>query len=79
MIHHLSARWVIHKTDRVMGSSWAYFLEVIIRSYYQRGALLRVARQAVGGGRRAAGARMQPTATRGPDVGFAGDNMHWHR
>ncbi len=25
------------------------------------------------------GARMQPTATRGPDVGFPGDNMHWHR
>ena len=31
------------------------------------------------GGGNGWGVRMQPTATRGPDVGFTGDNMHWHR
>ena len=35
-------------------------------------------RQVEGGGN-GGGARMQLTATRGPDVGFAGDNMYWYR
>ncbi len=46
----------------------------------REGALLKAASQAVGGGwmgggGNGGGARMQPTATRGPDVGFAGDNI----